>query len=161
MELMYKENDIELMRDNGDKYPQFEFLREWADYCLNTKASKKERLAIFTSIERYGLGEKEPKLRGKHLHWFNTCVRPELDRQHEEIKAHLKAQASEVAKGGMNIFDKNVNWCNVLNELSGMERVSIIAECQDYVFKGIEPSRETIYILFFLIQYQRIMRDEE
>lgn len=63
------------------KYPKFLFLSEWAKFG-DKLASGEDRLMFYRAVCNYGLNEAEPELTHVIADFFNTVVRPELDRQH-------------------------------------------------------------------------------
>ncbi len=68
-----------------NKYEQFLWLPEWAKYG-DTVPPVTPALNFYMAIAEYGLDCIEPKgLRDEDLEYFNTHVRPELDRQHREM----------------------------------------------------------------------------
>lgn len=68
----------------------FNFYAEWVKFGDKIKDDE-ERINYYRAISRYGAFCKEPNgLRGDALDYFQTKIRPELDRQHQ--KQQLKAQ---------------------------------------------------------------------
>jgi len=66
-------------------YEKFRWLVEWVTYCeiLHDEA---ERLAFNDAIAEYGIMSKEPTgITGATLEYFNMEIKPELDRQHEQM----------------------------------------------------------------------------
>ena len=57
-----------------------------AGICGHDKGAE-QRTCFFDAISKYGCYEIEPTdLQGEALDYFNTEVRPELDKQHEVMK---------------------------------------------------------------------------
>ena len=79
-------NKFVTISDDGTAvYEKFRWLVEWVAYCeiLHDDA---ERLAFNDAIAEYCIMSKEPtEITGATLEYFNTEIRPELDRQRERM----------------------------------------------------------------------------
>lgn len=70
------------------KYEKFRWYAEWLEYA--DKLPDEEERTFNRSVIRYGLMKEEPaKLTGSTLDYFNTHIRPELDRQHKRLDRGL------------------------------------------------------------------------
>lgn len=66
-------------------FEKFRWQVEWMKYAATL--SHDEEQAFNWSVILYGLKCEEPtKLQGASLEYFNTKVRPELDRQHKKLR---------------------------------------------------------------------------
>lgn len=64
------------------KGTEFNFLADWVKFG-NSLSDSQERYGFYMAISRYGVYGEEPKnLKGAALDYFNTKVRPNIDKQH-------------------------------------------------------------------------------
>ena len=76
---------VTISDDGTTVYEKFRWLVEWVAYC-ETLHDDAEQLAFHESIAKYGLKCEEPAvITGAALEYFNTEIRPELDRQHKRM----------------------------------------------------------------------------
>ena len=76
---------VTISDDGTTVYEKFRLLVEWVAYC-ETLHDDAEQLAFHESIAKYGLKCEEPAgITGAALEYFNTEIRPELDRQHKRM----------------------------------------------------------------------------
>lgn len=87
-------NQIEIMRAAGCCYPYFEFAPAWLKYC-DTITDCDSKLNFIRCITRYALAEEMPDLSGELLDYFNSTIRPNLDRQHAKIRKQLERYGYE------------------------------------------------------------------
>lgn len=71
------------------KYPFIDWHKEWAVYCDAAK-DLDTKVALYKAIVEYGLNEIEPNLPSAQMEYFNTSVRPEIDRQHNRFNRKWK-----------------------------------------------------------------------
>lgn len=72
------------------KYNKFRWFAKWLKF-EDTLPDIDDRVIFSLSIKEYGLnGVVHPELRGAALEYFNTHVRPELDRQHKRLEKGLE-----------------------------------------------------------------------
>lgn len=73
----------------NDKYEKFRWFAEWLEF-EETLPDIDDRAAFNMAIKDYGLsGIVRHDLHGAALEYFNTHVRPELDRQHKRLEKGL------------------------------------------------------------------------
>ena len=79
-------NKFVTISDDGiTVYEKFRWLVEWVTYC-EILHDESERLAFNDAIAEYGIMSKEPTgITGATLEYFNMEIKPELDRQHEQM----------------------------------------------------------------------------
>lgn len=72
------------------KYPEFRFYKKWKDK-IRTIPDTDIKLALYRSIDDYGLNGIEPSaLKGEILDYFNSEIRPILDKQHRQYDKRRK-----------------------------------------------------------------------
>lgn len=87
--MMFDKTQLYVMELAGYKYPQFKWLKSWTDFGCALQ-SMDLQLDFFKEVANYGLCESEPqRIKDEVLEYFNQYIRPELDRQHKEMKPHL------------------------------------------------------------------------
>ncbi len=70
------------------KYKKFRWFAKWLEYA--NKLPDEEERTFNRSVIMYGLRKEEPvKLTGNTLDYFNTHIRPEIDRQHKRLDRGL------------------------------------------------------------------------
>ena len=70
------------------RYKHFIWLRKWDGFLRSIKDTA-EFVTMFDAIALYGLEGKEPAgLSGRNLEYFNSVVRPDLDRQHQTTRTN-------------------------------------------------------------------------
>lgn len=66
------------------RYSNFVWLAEWTKHAESLRTID-EKAIFFRGITKYGLDGLEPEFSPELMQYFNSHIRPELDRQHAKI----------------------------------------------------------------------------
>lgn len=67
------------------KYPEYEFRTEWVKFLDTLNGKPEDVLLFFNAVNNYAFWEEETELPPEISDYFNTVIRPELDRQHRKF----------------------------------------------------------------------------
>lgn len=67
------------------KYPEYEFKSDWVKFIDSLNGDIDNIGLFFKAVNGYGFYGDEPELSPEISDFFNTVVRPDIDRQHRKF----------------------------------------------------------------------------